>query len=71
MTELTAESEFGVKAGIVWEALNKNGPSSVNDIARITALKREMIYGALGWLARENKIFIEKGERAIVYSLRE
>jgi hypothetical protein len=71
MTELTAESEFGVKAGIVWEALNKNGPSSINDIARITTLKREMIYGALGWLGRENKISIERVERAIVYSLRQ
>ncbi len=71
MTELTAETIFGVKAGIVWETLNENGPSSVADIAKTTGLKREMIYGALGWLGRENKISIEKGERAIVYSLKQ
>ncbi len=69
--ELTAEAVFGITAGTVWEALNKNGPSSVADIAKTTGLKREMIFGALGWLGREDKVSIEKGERAIVYSLKQ
>jgi hypothetical protein len=30
MTEATVESIFGIKAGIVWEALNQNGPSSMD-----------------------------------------
>ena len=44
MTELTAETIFGVKAGIVWETLNENGPSSVADIAKTTGLKLSLIH---------------------------
>jgi Winged helix-turn-helix domain (DUF2582) len=56
MTEMSIESVFGVKAGIVWEAINKIGPSTIDDIVKATGLRRELVYGALGWLGRENKI---------------
>jgi len=36
MEEMTVESVFGVKAGIVWEALNQNGPSTIGDIVEAT-----------------------------------
>jgi len=71
MTEMTIESMFGVKAGIVWEALSQNGPSTVGDIAQATSLRREEIYGALGWLGRENKITVERRGRAAVFSLQQ
>src|SRR5512141_69371 len=71
MTEPTVEAVFGVDAGIVWEALNKNGPSVIGDIVKATGLRRELVYGALGWLGRENKIAIERRGRAMVFSLRE
>jgi hypothetical protein len=71
MTEITMESLFGTKAGIVWEALNQNGPSTIGDIAQATSLRREEIYGALGWLGRENKISVERRGKAMVFSLRQ
>jgi predicted transcriptional regulator len=71
MTEPTVESMFGVKAGLVWEAINKNGPCSINELAKITDLRRELVYGALGWLARENKISMERSGRTLVFSLKE
>jgi hypothetical protein len=71
MTEPTVEAIFGVNAGIVWEALNKNGPSIIGDIVKATGLRRELVYGALGWLGRESKITIERRGRAMVFSLRE
>jgi hypothetical protein len=70
MTETTVESIFGAKAGIVWEALNKNGPSNIGDIAKATSMRRELVYGALGWLGREDKISVERRGKAIVFSLR-
>ena len=70
MTETTVESIFGAKAGIVWEALNKNGPSNIRDIAKATGMRRELVYGALGWLGREDKISVERRGKAIVFSLR-
>jgi hypothetical protein len=70
MKEPTVEAVFGVDAGIVWEALNKNGPSVIGDIVKATGLRRELVYGGLGWLARENKIAVERRGRAMVFSLR-
>jgi hypothetical protein len=69
MIETTVELVFGLKAGIVWEALNKNGPSTIDNIVKATSLRRELVYGALGWLARENKIVVERRGRAMVFSL--
>ena len=71
MTEITVESIFGEKAGIVWEALNKNGPSTIGDIVKTTGMRRELVYGALGWLGREGKIIVERRGRAMIFSLRE
>jgi hypothetical protein len=70
MTEITVESIFGMKAGVVWEALNKNGPSNIDNIVKATGMRRELVFGALGWLAREGKISVERKGRAIVFSLR-
>lgn len=70
MAEITVESIFGAKAGMVWEALNKNGPSTIDNIVKATTLRRELVYGALGWLARENKIIVERRGRAMVFSLK-
>jgi hypothetical protein len=69
MTEHTVESIFGVNAGIVWKTLNQNGPSNIGDLVKTTSMSREEIYGALGWLGRENKITVERRGRAMVFSL--
>jgi hypothetical protein len=61
---------FGINAGIIWESLNQNGPMTVNDLAKTTALLPEDIYGALGWLARENKISVEREGTVRIYSLK-
>jgi hypothetical protein len=71
MTEIAVESIFGMKAGVVWEALNKNGPSNIGDIVKATGLRRELVYGALGWLGREGKISVERRGKAIIFSLRQ
>jgi hypothetical protein len=71
MTEATVESIFGTKAGIVWKALNKNGPSNIDNIVKATGLRGELVYSALGWLGRENKIIVERSGRAMIFSLRE
>ena len=55
----TVESIFGVNAGIVWKTLNLNGPMTIDDLVKATTLNPGEIYGALGWLGRENKISLE------------
>ena len=71
MIELTVESIFGMKAGIVWKALNQNGPSNIGDLVKSTSMSREEVFGALGWLGREDKILVEQKGRAMIFSLRE
>ena len=69
-TSEAVELIFGINAGIIWESLNLNGPMSVSDLAAATSLLPEDIYGALGWLGRENKISVEREGTVRVYSLR-
>ena len=64
------ESIFGVNAGIVWNALNLNGPMNIDDLVKATTLRTEEIYGALGWLGRENKISLETRGKEKLFSLR-
>ncbi len=71
MEGITVESLFGINAGIVWKALNQNGPSNLSSLVKSTSLSREEIFGALGWLGREDKILVEQKGRAVVFSLRD
>ena len=71
MNKPTAESLFGFNAGVVWEALNQNGASNIRNLVKVTSLSREEVYGALGWLGREDKILLDQKGRAMVFSLRD
>jgi hypothetical protein len=71
MAETTVESIFGMKAGVVWRALNQNGSSNISDLVKTTSLSREEVYGALGWLGRESKIIVEQKGRTMIFSLRD
>ena len=71
MADMTSESLFGFNAGVVWEALNRNGASNIRNLVKTTSLSREEVYGALGWLGREDKIVAEQKGRAMVFSLRD
>ena len=70
MTQESVESIFGTNAGIVWNALNKNGPLTISDLTKATALQPEEIYVALGWLGRENKISAGRRGKVRYISLR-
>ena len=71
MNQPTVESLFGANAGIVWKTLNQNGPSNLARLVKSTSLSREEVFGALGWLGREDKILVEQKGRAMVFSLRD
>lgn len=70
MTEIAVESIFGVNAGAVWRGLNQNGPGTIENIAKVTGLRRELVYGALGWLGREGKIAVERRGRTLIFALK-
>ncbi len=53
---------IGTNAGIVWNLLNNCQKWSVAQLKEASGLSEREIYAAIGWLARENKIEIEKSE---------
>ena len=55
----TAEEFYGSKAGAVWQALNGSGPMTEKELTKATGLKAAQVHGALGWLAREDKLILE------------
>ncbi len=63
---------IGLAAGDIWQCLQKEGGSaSLAKVREKTGLDTESAYLALGWLAREEKISIEKRGRSVRISLTE
>ena len=48
---------IGDNAGKVWTILNENGETLFNEIKKSTKLNSEDLLLAIGWLAREGKIY--------------
>ncbi len=51
---------IGFNAGTILEKLGKTGPITTAELARRLNLTAEETALAAGWLARENKIYIER-----------
>jgi hypothetical protein len=51
---------FGLNAGKVWKVINKDGPQVQTKLLKKANIRIDEFYTALGWLARENKIYKEK-----------
>ncbi len=57
------ESEIGVHAGRIWKILDIWGEVDYESIKRLSDLSDEEIHAAMGWLAREDKLNINKNNR--------
>ncbi len=62
--------EIGDTAGKVWNFLNKKGDANIGDLLTGVGADAFLIFLALGWLAREDKLLIVKKEGYISYSLK-
>jgi hypothetical protein len=56
-------AEIGEAAGKVWQALEVNGPMAKTALKTKTKLDADLLAMALGWLAREDKVVIERVEK--------
>jgi len=56
--------KIGEAAGKIWHYLHKNGEVTHGRLIREVELPRDLAERAIGWLAREDKLHIEKTERA-------
>ena len=58
-TGLTTSTQFGFVAGDIYAYLNENGRTEVDKVVRAMTQRKSttgMVYCAIGWLAREEKI---------------
>ena len=61
--------EIGLNAGKVWRILNEKGLLSMFDLCRVFILSFVDVALAIGWLAREDKIFLRKREGMLFASI--
>jgi hypothetical protein len=54
---------IGKTAGDIWKYVGDNGPSTAIKIKSSLGISNTLLYLALGWLAREDKITIEDHEQ--------
>ncbi len=50
---------YGRNAGKIWHIINKQGPQTPTKLMKTTGLPKEDFYTAIGWLAKENKIYFD------------
>ena len=62
--------QIGQTAGLVWTALNESGPQSLAKLIKSIDAPRDVVLQAIGWLAREDKIWIEETKRVRTIGLR-
>ncbi|MEK6923835.1 MAG: glycosyltransferase [Candidatus Micrarchaeota archaeon] len=65
------EEIFGVNSGKVWLCLKGEGALSISQLKSKAKLSTDEVAGALGWLSRENKIYLEDSGKVMKYGLRE
>jgi hypothetical protein len=63
--------QIGEIAGKVWMFLKQNGESNLNQLKKGIEADPNVTLQAIGWLAREDKLRIEKKGRFVTYALKE
>ena len=70
VTENGQALHIGEAAGLVWHALNDNGPLSLAKLVKMVDAPRDTVMQAVGWLAREDKVEFEETQRGRLLVLR-
>ena len=63
------KTKIGEMAGRVWRTLGERENVDISKLPQILKEKGEIVYQALGWLTREDKIVFHKKEGKIFVSL--
>ena len=53
-------NQIGIDAGLVWQQLETAGEMSTGALKKAVGLSPFALYTALGWLAREDKIYLSR-----------
>jgi hypothetical protein len=58
---------IGQNAGKIWQNLDSEGETSLSELIKKTKLDTNNFFMALGWLAREKKIFFYKNSNGELF----
>ncbi len=61
--------EIGFAAGDVWQYLESNGTSTIDDLRKGLRIKESLVLMAIGWLAREEKLSFDAEGKTLRISL--
>ena len=59
--ETNLTGEIGTDAGKIWKTLERWEEIDISSISKLTKVNEINVYHAIGWLAREDKILVQKG----------
>ena len=62
---MTYMENVGKTPGKVYQFLRANGKVSLSALEKGVDAPRAMVYMAVGWLAKEGKVWMEQEERAV------
>ena len=65
------DERIGTAAGKVWDVLKAQGAATAPQIQTGIGADAALTHQALGWLAREHKLQIDRSKRAAKFSLKE
>lgn len=65
------EGDIGHAAGVIWRHLSGRGESSLSKLKQETGVSEQLLFMAIGWLAREGKVEIVRDGRSLRVRLRE
>ena len=63
--------KIGATAGLVWNCLKENGPATAAQIQKKIGADAANTHLALGWLAREGKLRVDRSKKTSLYELAE
>lgn len=59
--------KIGETSGQIWSYLSSSGPVTITKLTRELGEKKDTVLQAIGWLAREDKLFFfEKGRNKLI-----
>jgi len=61
--------KIGTNAGEIWQFLDTNGEKYISEIEKALSMKKNDVLMALGWLAREDKIFLVEDKNDTLITL--
>lgn len=62
-------NQIGEGAGAVWKYLNEHSEAKPSEIKKTLKLNDDMLWMAIGWLAREDKLVFKGNRKMIQLSL--